>query len=300
MSEPSRNKILVTGANGQLGMELRDLSAAYPQYEFIFLSREQLAIENEKAVNSVFNAYKPKYCINCAAYTAVDKAEAETELAFLINAKAVGIIASACRENNTRLIHISTDYVFNGRATTPYKADDPVEPVNTYGASKLEGERLAILNNPGSIIIRTSWVYSSYGKNFVRTMLRLMKEKKEISVVNDQFGSPTYAADLAETILTIINGHSRLTADHSPFRIFHYSNEGIITWYEFALAIKELAPADCLIHPITTAEYPTPAKRPAYSALDKTGIKEVFKIALKDWRASLKACVQRIEGQPGR
>jgi len=219
-----KQKILVTGANGQLGMELRELSSAYSLFNFIFLSRQELAIENAESVKHFFAKNRPQYCINCAAYTAVDKAESEKEQeqAFLINAEAVGILAAACNEQNTILIHISTDFVFNGEAAVPYNEDSPADPVSIYGVSKLEGEKLALQNNPRTIIIRTSWVYSSYGKNFVKTMLRLMSEKNEISVVNDLYGSPTYAADLAESILKIINSlksqSSKLTAHSSQLQ----------------------------------------------------------------------------------
>jgi dTDP-4-dehydrorhamnose reductase len=283
--------ILVTGANGQLGMELQQISSHYPGYDFIFLSKQELAIENVAAVKNRFQQHQPKYCINCAAYTAVDKAESEKDLAYRINAEAVGIVAAACKEHNTILIHISTDYVFNGQANTPYKEDAPVDPINIYGASKLEGERLAVKNNPGTIIIRTSWVYSSYGKNFVKTMLRLMSEKKELSVVNDQFGSPTYAADLAEAVLQII---SKLTANSSQLTAYHYTNDGITSWYDFALAIKELSGSQCTVNPIPTSDYPTPAKRPAYSVLDKTKIQQTFGIELRDWKESLDACIREI------
>lgn len=289
----SPNTILVTGANGQLGMELRDLASNQSSFSFVFLSREELPIENDEAIKSVFEKYRPQYLINCAAYTAVDKAESEKEQAFLINSAAVGILARNCKEFDTQLIHISTDYVFNGKANAPYHEDSPTDPVNMYGASKLDGENQALTNDPAVIIIRTSWVYSSYGKNFVKTMLRLMNEKKEISVVNDQFGSPTYAADLAEGIIGIIK---KIHADSSSGNyagIYHYSNDGLISWYDLALAIKELSGSNCIVHPIPTSSYPTPAKRPLYSALDKTKVQDIFKIELKDWKQSLAACIKK-------
>jgi dTDP-4-dehydrorhamnose reductase len=235
------------------------------------------------------------YCINCAAYTAVDKAESEKELAFSVNAGAPGILAKVCKKNNTKLVHISTDYVFNGASTVPYKEEYPTDPQSVYGASKLEGERKIIQTNPDSIIIRTSWVYSAFGKNFVKTMLKLMKEKQEISIVNDQIGSPTYAADLAEVIMQIIGKSS---IHHSPLTthgIYNYSNNGVISWYDFAIAIKELTGSHCKINPIPTSQYPTPAKRPAYSVLDKTKIQQAFGIKLKDWKESLAVCLQRIQ-----
>ena len=191
-----RHTILVTGSNGQLGTEFKELSAAYPQYEFIFPSKAELSIDDFESVKQFFHSSAPSFCINCAAYTAVDKAETDQEQAFLTNGEAVGVLATLCKEFNTRFVHISTDYVFDGTATTPYTEDVATNPVNIYGASKLDGEVKAMENNTDAIIIRTSWVYSPFGKNFVKTMLRLLSEKTEISVVNDQVGSPTYAADL--------------------------------------------------------------------------------------------------------
>jgi dTDP-4-dehydrorhamnose reductase len=294
-----KQKIAVTGANGQLGMKLRDAAFFYPQYEFIFLSHDELAIENAESVRLFFTKNQPQYCINCGAYTAVDQAESEKEQAFLINAKAVGILAAACKEYNSLFIHISTDYVFDGKSSVPYKEDSPTHPQSIYGESKLEGEKLAFKFNPGSIVIRTSWVYSEFGKNFVKTMLKLMSEKVEINVVNDQYGSPTYAADLAEAILQIITGlathNSQITAYSGHY---HYSNEGVITWYDFALAIKELSGSKCKVNPIPSSQYPAPVKRPAYSVLDKTKIQQRFGIVLKDWKQSLDTCLQKIKKGP--
>jgi len=290
----SQSKILVTGSNGQLGKELQDLAPSFPQFEFVFLSKEDMPIHNFDLVRIFFDSVKPAYCINCAAYTAVDKAESEKDLAFQINGEAVGVLAAVCKEHGTKFIHVSTDYVFNGEGSYPYTENFPTDPINTYGASKLEGERQAQQLNPDCIIIRTSWVYSSHGKNFVKTMMRLMNEKDSISVVNDQIGSPTYAADLAEAILQIITSfHSH----HSPLTthgIFNFSNEGIISWFEFAEAIKEMIKCPCEVKPIPTSSYPTPAKRPAYSVLDKTKIQETFHIQLKDWKESLKTCIDKL------
>ena len=229
----------------------------------------------------------PTFCINCAAYTAVDKAESEKDLAFLINGESVGVLAAICREHDTKFIHVSTDYIFNGEATYPYTENFPTDPINVYGASKLEGEKQAMQLNPDSIIIRTSWVYSSFGRNFVKTMMRLMNEKNEVKVINDQLGSPTYAADLAEIILEII-------PDWKP-GIYNYSNEGIISWFDFALAIKEIINSPCEIKPILTVEYPTAAKRPAYSVLDKSKIQETFGVHLNDWKKSLAICIEKIK-----
>jgi dTDP-4-dehydrorhamnose reductase len=289
-----RPKILVTGANGQLGKELRDLAPLYTQFEFIFLSREDLPIHHFELVRNYFNTLKPDYCINCAAYTAVDRAEQEKDKAFLINGEAVGVLAAVCKEHQTEFIHISTDYVFDGTASTPYTENFPPHPQSVYGASKLEGERQALQLNPDSIIIRTSWVYSFHGKNFVKTMMRLMNEKNEISVVNDQVGSPTYAADLAEAILKIIVNCQLSIVNWVP-GICHFSNEGVISWYDFAVAIKELTNSNCKIHPIPTSEYPTPAKRPAYSVLDKTKFVKTFGIPVKQWKHSLVSCLSRLK-----
>jgi dTDP-4-dehydrorhamnose reductase len=287
-------KILVTGANGQLGKELQDISSSFPEFRFTFLSREDMPLQHFDLVRNFFNTLKPDYCINCAAYTAVDKAESEKELAFQINGEAVGVLAAICKEHNTKFIHVSTDYVFNGEGTYPYTENFPTDPVNIYGASKLEGETQALQLDPDCIVIRTSWVYSSHGKNFVKTMMRLMNEKTEISVVNDQVGSPTYAADLAEAIMKIIVFRSQ----HLIFNqggIYNYSNEGVINWYEFALAIKEIIGSTCRVNSIPTSAYPTPAKRPAYSVLDKTKIKTTFDIELKEWKKSLEVCIAKMK-----
>lgn len=293
----AKPKILVTGANGQLGKELRQIAPLYSQFDFIFLSREDLPIHHFELIRNTFKAYHPQYCINCAAYTNVDKAESEKELAFLVNGKAVGVLAEVCKEYNSKFIHISTDYVFDGTAGKPYKEEDPVNPVNTYGESKLMGERQALEMNPDSIIIRSSWVYSEFGKNFVKTMLKLMKEKEEISVVNDQVGSPTYAADLAEAILEILVKCELSIGNYVP-GIYNFSNDGVISWFDFAVAIKELSAFSCKINPITTEQYPTPAKRPHYSVLDKTKIQKNFGIQIKDWEKSLTVCLEKIKKHP--
>jgi len=290
--------ILVSGKNGQLGKELQDIASADSTHKFVFFDREELNIADKNVLQYAFENYQPSFFINCAAYTAVDKAETEQEQAYLINAEAVGNIAKQCQQSNTKLIHISTDYVFNGKGTSPYKPDDKTDPVNYYGYTKLLGEQLAINNNPNTNIIRTSWVYSKYGNNFVKTMLRLMKERKEINVVNDQRGSPTYAKDLAEAILEIVDSeqltvnNSLLTTHRSP--IYHFSNEGIISWYDFAVAIKDIKQLDCVVNPIPTTSYPTPAKRPAYSGLDKTKIANTFNIHIKDWKQSLNECLRAL------
>jgi dTDP-4-dehydrorhamnose reductase len=248
-----------------------------------------LPLSDQSAVEKVFQEYEPAYVINCAAYTAVDKAESEKEQANEINGRAVGALATMCKLFGTRLIHISTDYVFNGTASSPLKENDAVDPVNTYGASKLLGEQLALQNNPDTIIIRTSWVYSFYGKNFVKTMIRLMHEKESISVVNDQTGSPTYAADLAAAIMQIISSSKWQGG------IYNFSNEGVISWFDFANEIKRLTGSSCHINAVSTLQFPTPAKRPKYSVLDKAKIRATFFIQPKDWKESLKVCIGKLD-----
>ena len=280
--------ILVTGADGQLGSELRVLSADYPAFDFKFVTRKDLSITDENAVKEFFTSLKPAYCVNCAAYTAVDKAESEKELAFLVNGNAPGLLAAASRAHGAGFIHVSTDYVFNGNATEPYREEDAVDPVNLYGESKRLGEELVNKSNNDSIIIRTSWVYSSFGNNFVKTMMRLMKDRKVLGVVNDQYGSPTYAADLADAILKIIN-----SGKWTP-GFYHYSNEGIISWFDFAVAIQRLSASLCEVNPIPTSSYPTPARRPGYSIFSKEKIKEIYQIEVPQWEESLKLCMQKI------
>jgi dTDP-4-dehydrorhamnose reductase len=279
-------KILVTGANGQLGNEFRCLAAAYPQHQFHLVDKNELNIADGEMVRNFFSSFGPQFCINCAAYTAVDKAEKEAEQAFTVNATAVGYLASACAIYGSKFIHLSTDYVFDGTATQPYKEADAVNPASVYGRSKLQGEEEAMKNAPASLIIRTSWVYSTYGNNFVKTMLRLMQSKSEINVVADQWGTPTYAADLAEAILQIIERNNWQPG------IYHYSNEGETTWFHFAQAIKEIIQSPCIIHPITTEHYPTPAQRPKYSVLNKEKIRKTFGLTLPPWQQSLQTCLR--------
>jgi dTDP-4-dehydrorhamnose reductase len=281
--------IMVTGANGQLGKELQHLAPLFPRFNFNFLSRADLPIHHFEMVRHYFNVYHPAFLINCAAYTAVDRAEEEKDRAFQINGEAVGVLAAVCKQHHCKLIHISTDYVFDGRASVPYKEDSPTNPQSIYGASKLEGEKQALQFNPDSLIIRTSWVYSEFGKNFVKTMLKLLNEKEEINVVNDQIGSPTYAKDLAEVILQII------TTKTWQAGIYNYSNEGAISWFDFAMLIKELSGSSCKIIPVPTSAYPTAAKRPVYSVLDKSKIQETFNVKIKNWEESLGACLDNIE-----
>ena len=285
MSKPI---ILVTGKNGQLGNELQVLSKQYEQYEFVFTDAAELDITDTKKLADFFLEQTPFACINAAAYTAVDKAETDKELSLKINAEAVSTLAENCRRHGSRLIHISTDYVFDGLGNTPYKEEDAVRPVNYYGYTKLKGEEAAA-TNPETVIIRTSWVYSYYGNNFVKTMLRLMKERESINVVNDQFGSPTYAADLAQAILDIV------LSQNFKAGIYHYSNAGVISWYDFATMIRKSAGLSCTVNPINTAGYPTPANRPAYSVLDKEKIKNVYNLPIHEWKESLSKCLSLLQ-----
>ncbi|RFM28674.1 dTDP-4-dehydrorhamnose reductase [Deminuibacter soli] len=277
--------VLVSGKNGQLGYELQQLAGAFQDtYEFVFADRTGLDVSDAASIEQAFRQYQPAFFINCAAYTAVDKAEAEQAAALAANAEGVGVIARLCNEYKTWLIHVSTDYVFNGNGTSPYKPEDATDPVNYYGYTKWQGEQLALKNNERTVIIRTSWVYSSHGNNFVKTMLRLMKDRTDLNVVSDQVGSPTYAYDLAEAILQVL---------HQPVAgIYHYSNEGVISWFQFAEAIRAIAALNCTVHPIPTSGYPTPARRPAYSVMDKQKIADTFHVPIKPWQERLEACMQ--------
>ena len=280
--------ILVTGANGQLGSEFKALHKNFPFCQFLFADVDELDITSFDSITHYFAGHSVDFCVNCAAYTAVDKAETDTKSVFAINAEAVGTLAKVCNTNNTQLIHISTDYVFDGAAKQPYKETDKTNPEAVYGKSKLKGEQLAMENCTSAIVIRTSWLYSSFNNNFVKTMLRLMAEKESINVVNDQFGSPTYAADLALAIMRIIK--SAKSRNHPG--LYHYSDEGTTSWYEFAVAIRDLSNSNCIVNPITTAEYPTAAKRPAYSVLDSTKIKETFEtVDIRNWKDGLRSCL---------
>jgi dTDP-4-dehydrorhamnose reductase len=276
-------KILVTGANGQLGSELKELSTDYSQFEWVFADRSVLDLSDLNSITKVLDSIQPQIIINCAAYTAVDKAETETELADVLNHQAVAVMAQWTLSNGSQLVHVSTDYVFDGNSSMALTEEAPTGPINVYGQTKLAGEQTCMLENPEVIVIRTSWVYSRFGNNFVKTMSRLMQEHDQLSVVNDQIGSPTYAADLAQAIMAIVT-HSNWQAG-----IYHYSNEGEISWYEFALAIQEIGGFDCLVIP--SSDYPTPAKRPHYSLLDKSKITTTFGVVVPGYRESLKTCM---------
>ena len=278
-------KILVTGGNGQLGSELRVLSITYPQFDWVFTDYQELDLCDLEHLSTHLSKIQPQYIINCAAHTAVDKAESEGELSDLLNHQAVGVLAKWSAANDCKFIHISTDYVFDGTAATPLSETAATGPINVYGQTKLAGELACRAACPESIIIRTSWVYSSFGANFVKTMSRLMQERDSLSVVNDQIGSPTYAADLARAIMTIIM-HPQWQAG-----LYHFSNEGEISWFEFALAIQEIGGFDCEVNGIPSSAYPTPAARPNYSLLDKTKIKATFGVTVPEYKESLKKCM---------
>jgi len=283
-------KILVTGANGQLGSEIKELASNYPQFDFVFTDIDDFPLDQTEVIISNFKSMQPDIVINCAAYTAVDKAEQDTVVADAINHLAIATLASLCAESGAKLIHISTDYVFDGTSPIAYKEDDQPNPKSVYGRTKLAGETACLKNCPESIVIRTAWVYSEFGNNFVKTMLRLMSERETLNVVNDQVGSPTYAADLAQVILTILD------SNHWQSGIYHYSNAGEISWFDFAQNIKNIAHKSCEISGIPAANYPTPAERPAYSLLDKSKIKEVYGIEVPDYKISLKKMMGRLAG----
>lgn len=288
--------ILVTGAKGQLGKELQTLVRNKQnsiQHNFFFTDKNELDITDKKSIENYLAKKEISTIINCAAYTAVDKAEEERELADLINHKAVEILAKSAKEHNIPLIHISTDYVFDGTSCKPYKETDPTNPQNVYGETKLKGEEAFQSSGAKGIIIRTSWIYSPFGKNFVKTMLSLAKSKKELRIIYDQIGSPTYAKDLAKAILHIIR-NPQLTALNSV-EIYHYSNEGVCSWYDFAKAIFDLQDIDIKLLPVETEEYLTPAQRPHYSVLSKKKIKKDFDIVIPCWRDSLKDCLIRLK-----
>lgn len=283
--------ILVTGCNGQLGKEFQKISNIYTEHNWIFTDIDELNICNEHSVNSFFTNTSIDICINCAAYTAVDKAEDEEDKAREINALAVRNLANVCKSNNSLLIHISTDYVFDGTSERPYLETDTVSPNSVYGKTKAEGEQNIISSGCYYIIVRTSWLYSSYGNNFVKTMLRLGSERDFVNVVDDQNGNPTWAYDLANAILLLIQRFDNKKVKE----IFNYSNEGTIPWSNFAEAIFYIGNKNCEVHPISTQEYGSKANRPSFSALDKTKIKEFTGIKIPFWRESLIKCIEEIK-----
>jgi dTDP-4-dehydrorhamnose reductase len=281
--------ILVTGANGQLGSELKVIST-YEAINFIFTDVKELNLVRAEDVNAFFNTNKIDYCINCAAYTAVDKAEKDVNAARAINVEAVQNLAEACTINHTTLFHISTDFVFRGDAHLPINEEQKPDPVSVYGFTKLQGENIALRTNPKTIVLRTSWLYSSFGNNFVKTMIRLGKERSDLGIIVDQIGTPTYAGDLAKAIVEIIRKSDELELEEN-YGLYHYSNEGVASWYDFAKAIFEIKSMDVPLKALSTEQYPTPAKRPNYSLMDKSKIKDTFKVEIPYWRDSLKICL---------
>ena len=282
--------ILVTGCKGQLGTELQKIAARDKQHQWMFTDVDTLDICNKTAVEACFDEHHIEACINCAAYTAVDKAEDEPELATLINAFAPKVLAEACLRHDALLIHISTDYVFGGDANKPYMVDDPINPQSVYGSTKAEGERLIRESGCNYMIVRTAWLYSSVGKNFVKTMLMLGDTKEEINVVADQKGCPTWAHDLAFALVALLDKNGK----NEVHETFHFTNEGQITWHDFATAIMEIGGKKCKVNPITTDQYPTKAKRPAYSVLDLSKIKAYAGIVIPEWRESLVKCIEEL------
>lgn len=285
-------RILITGSKGQLGTEIKALASDYNKLDFVFTDLPGLDICDEKAINDFIKVQNIGVVINCAAYTDVDKAEKDNEAAELVNSIGVSNIVKALEKVKGKLIHISTDYVFDGNNSEPYKESDPVSPIGIYAKTKRAGELAVINSNIDGIVIRTSWLYSAYGNNFIKTMLRLGSEKDSLNVISDQIGTPTHAKDLAKTCLDILSKTGRLS---KKGKIYHYSNEGVASWYDFAISIMDLAGLNCKVKPIETKDYPTLAKRPHYSVLNKSKIKEDFKIEIPHWRESLKECLNKLE-----
>ncbi len=286
-------KILVTGSKGQLGSKIKDLSVDFQSFSFSFTDLDELDITNFNSVLDFFKFEKPDIVINCAAYTAVDKAEDDYENAFKINALGPGNLAKACNVHNSKFIHISTDYVFDGKEREkPYLESDFTSPQSVYGSTKLEGENLVLKNLQDAIIVRTAWLYSEYGHNFVKTMLNLAQSRTELSVVNDQVGSPTYAGDLAQAILQISMQY--FEENYWKSGVYHFSNLGKCTWFEFAKEIFKIKNINIKVNPVTSEEFPSKVKRPKYSVLDKEKIITTYKIDVPDWRDSLKIVLEKL------
>ncbi|MDA9362194.1 dTDP-4-dehydrorhamnose reductase [Flavobacteriaceae bacterium] len=286
--------ILVTGSNGQLGSEIKDLAANYSSFRFLFMDLPELDICNSSQLDIFIKENNINTVINCAAYTAVDKAEQDADMAEKVNATGVLNLVNAVAKINGKLIHISTDYVFDGNSFQPYNEFDEVNPIGVYGNTKRSGELAVINSDIDAIVIRTSWLYSAYGKNFVKTMLRLGKEKDELGVVFDQVGTPTNASDLAKTCLDILSYKKQHNISKKG-KVYHFSNEGVVSWYDFSIAIMNLGDVNCNVMPIETKDYPLPSKRPHYSVLNKSKIKTDFDIEIKYWRDSLKNCIEKIK-----
>ena len=283
-------RILVTGSKGQLGNEIRVLADDYPDFDFIYTDVDELDITDQLKVESFFVANKPQVIINCAAYTAVDKAETDEATAYLINATAVENLSKSATKIEALIVQISTDYVFDGKSYLPYSEKDETNPLSAYGRTKLAGENAVFKYASKGLILRTSWLYSAFGNNFVKTMTKYGIEREELKVVYDQVGTPTYARDLAKAILDIIP----LAMQHSGTELFHYSNEGVASWYDFAKIILDFSGINCNLIPIRTKDYPLPAPRPPFSVLSKSKIKDIYKINILYWSDSVKNCIQRL------
>ena len=288
-------KVVITGGDGQLGQSLMALKPNFPKLELIARDIHDADITNRKSLSKTILLLNPDFIVNCAAFTAVDKAENNEESALLVNRNGPENLAFVCKDLNIPLIHISTDYVFSGDAKTPYKVTDPTGPVTAYGRSKLAGEEAIFKSGVKGLIIRTSWLYSEFGHNFVKSIIKLGLEKEEISVVNDQLGSPTYAGDLANTILQIIIKISSDQALSDNASIYHFSNSGSCTWYDLAIAIMEISKTNCKVNPVSTAQFQRAAKRPAYSVMDISKIENDFKLKVPVWRNSLITCLGKIK-----
>jgi dTDP-4-dehydrorhamnose reductase len=284
-------KILITGSKGQLGNEMRVLSTQYPAYSFLFTDLEELDITDSDALVNFFTKEKPDFVVNCAAYTAVDKAEDDVELCYKINRNAVRNLGAATKSIHAKIIHVSTDYVFDGTSYIPYTEDMPVCPATVYGKSKLAGEQTLMDVCPESVIIRTSWLYSSFGNNFVKTMIKLGNERAHLNVIFDQVGTPTYAADLATVIMKVIDSGNFVRG------IYHFSDEGVCSWYDFTKEIHAIADINCDVKPIESKDYPTPTPRPHYSVLNKAKIKSTYGIEIPYWKDSLRKCIDLLIGE---
>jgi dTDP-4-dehydrorhamnose reductase len=286
--------ILITGASGQLGQCFQQLALRYPQWSFIYTDAPELDITDAGAVDAFFKQHKPTWCINCAAYTAVDKAETDQALAAKINVTGARHLANAAHKYGARMVHFSTDYVYHNRQNTPFKEGDTESPKGVYARTKLQGDRAVLKASPEAMVIRTSWVYAPVGHNFVKTMMRLGKERPSLSVVFDQIGTPTYAPDLATAVLNIMT-QVEAEPTQNIGGVWHYSNEGVTSWYDFACAVFELTGINCKVLPIETSAYPTPARRPPFSVLNKGKIKAAFNLDIPHWRDSLKDCLKALD-----
>jgi dTDP-4-dehydrorhamnose reductase len=282
-------KILITGSNGQLGNEIRVLSEQYADFQFIFTDVAELDITSRGALSAFFSEHQPDVLINCAAYTAVDKAEDDRDNAFKINEYAVGLLGEMAHQSGARMIHVSTDYVFDGKSCLPYTEEMPVNPSSVYGQSKQAGDALLMQVCPQAAIVRTSWLYSSFGNNFVKTMRRLAAEREQLTVIFDQTGTPTYAADLAVALLTMAS-----SSDFVP-GVYHFSNEGVCSWYDFAIKIIGLSGLSCKVIPIESKDFPVRTPRPFYSVLNKQKIKKQYNLQIAHWEDGLIRCLEKMQ-----